>query len=339
MRTVRKEKAKKQAAPRRIDNRRGFPTLPSKAKPFDVVGLGENSVDTVAVVARFPAPDSKQVLEVLSTMVGGQIATALVAVARLGFKARYLGGIGDDDLGRRVRGTLAAEGVRSEARTRKGVRTRGAIVLVDRRTGARTILEDRDPRVALRPSEVEAATVASGRVLLIDARDPAISLKAARLARAAGVPVVLDVERAGRGIRQLLRAVDVIVTSADFPREATAERNVAKALASLAASSGAGVVIATRGSRGSVAWVGGRIFRTVGFRVKAVDTTGAGDAFRGGLIAGWLAARAPVEPASVLEYANAVAALNCCELGAQAGLPSKAQVAALVTRVRRDQSK
>src|SRR5579863_10095096 len=134
MRTVRKEKAKKQASPQGIGDRQGFPRLPSEAKAVDVVGLGENSVDLVAVAPRFPRPDSKQTLSRLSSVVGGQTATALVACARLGWRARYLGGVGDDEAGGRVTEVLAWEGVDVQTKPRRGASTRQAIIVVDART-------------------------------------------------------------------------------------------------------------------------------------------------------------------------------------------------------------
>ncbi len=339
MRTVRKEKAKKQVRPQRIGDRQGFPQLPQKAKPVDVVGLGENSVDLVAVAPRFPRPDSKQTLDRLLTLVGGQTATALVACARLGWRARYVGGIGDDEGGRRVTTALSSEGVDVRVRSRPGTSTRGAIIVVDAQTGRRAVLEDRDPAVALGSDDLDPAVLTSGRVLLVDARDPGLSATAARMAKDAGVPTVLDVEAPAPGVEDLLQLVDVIVTTASFATAMTGARAVGRAVARLAAMSGSAVVIATLGPEGSLAWLSGREVRTPGFRVKAVDTTGAGDAFRGGLIAGWLAAGSHRPSSTVLEYANAVAALNCLEFGAQAGLPTRSEVESFVTRVRRGQSK
>ena len=200
MRTVRKEKAKKQAAPQRNMGRGGFPALPAGAKAVDVVGLGENSVDLVAVVPRFPRPDTKQTLARLGPLVGGQAATAMVACARLGWRARYLGGVGDDEDGRRVTDALGRAGVDVRVQVRPGIATRRAVVIVEARTGRRAILEHRDPAVALRVDELDPALVTSGRVLLLDARDLEVSCAAARVARAAGVPVVLDVDRAAPGL-------------------------------------------------------------------------------------------------------------------------------------------
>jgi sulfofructose kinase len=338
MRTVRKEKAKKQASPQGIGDRHGFPRLPRGAKAVDVVGLGENSVDLVVVAPRFPRPDSKQTLDRLSSLVGGQTATALVACARLGWRARYLGGVGDDEAGRQVEEALAQEGVDVQTKTRQGASTRRAIIVVEARTGRRAVLEHRDPTVALRLEDLDSTLVTSGRVLLIDARDPTVSAAAALMAQAVGVPTVLDVEAPAPGVEDLLQLVDVIVATASFPTAMTGVRAIGAAVARLAALSGSAAVIATLGPEGSLARLAGREVLTPGFRVKAVDTTGAGDAFRGGLIAAWLGAGPETRPSTVLEYANAVAALNCLGLGAQAGLPTRHEVEAFVTRVRRGQS-
>jgi sulfofructose kinase len=339
MRTVRKEKAKKQVRPQRIGDRQGFPELPQEAKPFDVVGLGENSVDLIAVAPRFPRPDSKQTLDRLSTLVGGQTATALVACARLGWRTRYLGGIGDDEGGRRVTAALSEEGVDVRVKARPGTSTRLALIVVDARTGRRAVLEHRDPAVALASDDLDSALVTSGRVLLMDARDPALSAAAARMAKDAGVPTVLDVEDPSTGVEDLLRLVDVVVATASFATAMTGARTIGRAVAQLARISGSAVVIATLGPEGSLARIRGREVRTPGFRVKAVDTTGAGDAFRGGLIAGWLGTGPEGQASTVLEYANAVAALNCLGFGAQAGLPTRHEAESFVTRVRRGQSK
>jgi hypothetical protein len=105
-------------------------------RPFDVLGLGQNSVDLVARVPVFPTPNSKLQLTSLARLPGGQVASALVCCARLGWRTRYIGRFGDDDLGALGRGSLVAEGVDvSEARPVTGARTRFAVVLVDQARG------------------------------------------------------------------------------------------------------------------------------------------------------------------------------------------------------------
>ena len=82
----------------------------------------------------------------------------------------------------------------------------------------------------------------------------------------------------------------------------------------------------TLGNAGSLAICQGREIRTPAFEVAVVDSTGAGDAFRGGLISGYLLAGEEADVADVLTYATAVAALKCRSLGARDGLPRACDV-------------
>src|SRR5436190_13651642 len=159
------------------------------SRPFDVVGLGENSVDLVAVVADYPTSNTKQRLQRFARHPGGQIATALAACARLGWRASYMGRFGDDELGRQARQSLIAVGVDTQsARTVPGTTNQFAVILVDARTGERTVLWDRHPALAMEPTDVSADAVTAGRVLMLDCVDTAASTQAARMARRAGMP-------------------------------------------------------------------------------------------------------------------------------------------------------
>jgi sugar/nucleoside kinase (ribokinase family) len=93
------------------------------------------------------------------------------------------------------------------------------------------------------------------------------------------------------------------------------------------------------GGRGTLALTGRDEMHVPAFAVEAVDTTGAGDAFRAGLVSGWLAHGDRADAEAVLAHANATAALNCRAFGAQTGLPGRAAVETLVTERRDGQSK
>jgi sugar/nucleoside kinase (ribokinase family) len=123
---------------------------PPGERAFDVVGLGQNSTDLVAHVRSFPVVNSKQRLLALDRLPGGQVASAMVCCARLGWRARYVGTFGDDEGGAMGRASLVAEGVDAgAAATVTGARTRTAIVIVDDGSGERTVLWDRDPALVL----------------------------------------------------------------------------------------------------------------------------------------------------------------------------------------------
>jgi len=296
-------------------------------KPFDVAGFGLNSVDLLAVVAEYPASNSKQRLQRFMHMPGGQIATALSACAKLGLSASYVGSFGSDPLGKMSRDSLVDLGVDvSASRVVDGATNQFAVILVDARSGDRTVLWDRHPALTFEPQEVPQQAVTSGRMLLVDCHETAAATQAARYARDAGVPTVIDVEKVRPGIGELLQQIDVLIAAQDFPSALTGHEETGRALEALAEEyPSARVVCATLGEEGSLARCGGREIRTPAFKVDCVDSTGAGDVFRGAFAAGCLLMpNADVE--DVLTYANAVAALNCRALGARGGLPTAGEV-------------
>jgi sugar/nucleoside kinase (ribokinase family) len=303
-----------------------FVIPPAAGRAFDVAGFGLNSVDLVAVVGEYPARNTKQRLRRFARLPGGQTATAMAICARLGWRATYVGAFGEDDLGLLGRESLTREGVDiSAARVVPGATNQFAVVIVDARSGERTVLWDRHPLLATSPDLVPAEAVTSGRLLLVDCHETAAASEAARLARAAGIPTVVDVEHVRPGIHDLLRHIDAIIAAEEFPSAFTGCAEPGRALEALEREFHAPLVCVTLGASGSLARCGGRELRTAALPVASVDTTGAGDAFRGGFAAGCL--RAPDGPLEdVLAYANAVAGLNCRALGARGGMPTAAEV-------------
>jgi sugar/nucleoside kinase (ribokinase family) len=307
-----------------------FSIRPAGRAAFDVIGFGLNSIDLVGVVQPFPQSNTKQRLRQFAQLPGGQIATAMAVCARLGWKARYLGRFGDDAFGRAARESLEKEGVNLDgARSIPGATNQFAMVLVDERTGERTVLWHRHEGLATDPDEIDAAAVGSGRVLIVDCFETEAAARAAEYARAAGVATIVDVEHVRPAIDSLLRNIDAIIAAEQFPLELTGYDSLGKSLEAIEREFAAPLVCVTLGEKGSLARCGGREIRTPGFPIACVDTTGAGDAFRGGFAAGCL--REPdgsIE--DVLTYANAVAALNCRALGARGGIPTADEVERLI---------
>ena len=295
-------------------------------KLFDVVALGLNSIDLLAVVAEHPIKNTKQRLHRFARLPGGQMATAAAICARLGWRARYLGSFGDDMFGELSKQSLLEEGVSLEgSRTVAGATNQFAIILVDAPSGERTVLWDRHPALTLDPEAVSRGDVTSGRVLVVDCHDTPASAQAAKYARDAGVPTVIDVEKVRPRINELLQNIDAIIAAQEFPSELTGYEEPGRAIEAIAREFSTPLVCVTLGEEGSLALCGGREVRTPAFAVDCVDSTGAGDAFRGGFAAGLLRfADGDIE--DVLRYANAVAALNCRRLGARGGMPRPEEV-------------
>lgn len=254
------------------------------------------------------------------------MATASAICSRLGWRASYIGVFGDDEVGRAARDHLVAERVDLHASwTAPGATNQFAVVLVDARSGERTVLWDRHPDLAMDPARIPKSAIEAGRMLIVDCQETAAATVAARYARAAGIPTIIDVERVRPGINDLLQQIDVIIAAQGFPTALTGYDDTGRALEAMAREFSAPVVCVTLGEEGSLARAAGREIRTPGFAVDCVDTTGAGDAFRGGFAAGWL--RTPDgEIDDLLAYANAVAALNCRALGARGSMPTAGEV-------------
>ena len=304
----------------------------------DVVGLGQNSVDLVAMLREFPTSNSKQQIERFARFPGGQVASAMVCCARLGWRARYLGRFGSDELGDIGRNSLAAEGVDlTAAEVVDGAHTRFAMIIVDGRTGDRTVLWDRDPRLALTATDVPAHAVRTSRILLVDCDDVEASVAAATVAREAGVITAIDVEAVLPGLDRLLPLIDIVIASEGFPERWTASSETGRALERLHAELQPALTCVTLGPHGSLARCDGREIRTPAFRVPCVDSTGAGDAFRGGFIAALLQ-HGPEDVEVLLRMANAVAALKCRTAGAQEGLPHAAELEMLLAEDKRGTS-
>jgi sugar/nucleoside kinase (ribokinase family) len=199
------------------------------------------------------------------------------------------------------------------------------VILVDARSGARTVLWDRHPLLTWEPADMPADAVTSGRMLLLDCYETAAATQAARYAREARVPTVLDVEKVRPGIADLLQLTDIIIAAQDFPSALTGYEELGRAVEVMSREFPAHLVCVTLGEEGSLARCHGREIRTPGFQVDCVDTTGAGDVFRGAFAAGCL--REPnADVEDLLTYANAGAALNCRALGARGGIPTAREI-------------
>jgi sugar/nucleoside kinase (ribokinase family) len=296
-------------------------------EPVDVVGLGSNALDLLGLVDGYPEPDSKVPLLDFDLQGGGMVATALVACTRLGLRARYVGKFGDDFWARTGRRLLARDGVD----VRHALRAPGSVghvsmMLVDRRSGARTGFYRRPPAYAIRPEELDRGVLTAARLLHVDGVDAAAAAQAIRWAREAGLLVTMDGERVVDGIDAVWPAVDLLVANPRFAAQVTGQAGLEDGLRELAARGPARVAV-TLAADGALGLEGGRWVRAPGFAVDVVDTNGAGDVFHGACAVGELRAW-PFE--WTLTFASAVAALKCRTLGGRRGIPRLPEVAELL---------
>lgn len=282
----------------------------------DLVGVGLNATDTLIPIEIYPAAGSKVEYSSSSVMPGGQVASTVVACRQWGLTTRYVGKLGDDDAARIHRDAFALVGVEAQLITVAGGASPQSLILVDG-AGDRTVLCRRDERMVLRPQDLKQEWVVNARALHLDGHDTAAATLAANWARAAGIPVVADLDDPYPGVDELLENVDYLIVSRDFPCRLMDQPDLEVALRQMQRRYGSRLTGATLGPDGVLAWDGSDFHYAPAYCVPVVDTTGAGDIFHAGFIYGLLQGW-PLE--RQLDFACAAAALNCTAIGARGGI-------------------
>jgi sugar/nucleoside kinase (ribokinase family) len=285
---------------------------------FDVVGVGLNATDTLILLPHFPAYGGKVPFtqEVLSP--GGQVASAVVCCAELGLRTSYIGAIGDDERGRIQWESLQGLGIHlGNVCRRANTPNQSAYILIDQRTGERTVLWNRPEALKMEPGELREEMIANAALLHIDGHDTALVAEAARIARRHSIPVTVDVDTIYEGFDAVLPNVDYLIASSEFPERWTGVADPLAALARIQDTHGMRCAAMTLGAHGALARVDGRYYYSPGFVVSCVDTTGAGDIFHGAFC---YAVVKGMELTAALAFSNAMAALNCTAMGARGGI-------------------
>jgi sugar/nucleoside kinase (ribokinase family) len=307
-----------------------FPFNVATDREFDVVGFGTNAVDFLIQVPHYPAFNSKVELTEYTQAAGGEVATTMVGLRRLGIKTSYIGRFGTDPAGDYGMRSLTDEGVDlTYAEQIDGAKTQIAFIVIDERNGERTVIWQRDKKLAFSKNEAPIDAIQRTKVLHFTPHDVQACIALARKAQSEGVIVSTDIDNVFEGIEQLLPQVDMLIMSAEFPVKLLGIVDKRMALTELRSRYGCGIVGVTLGEAGSLLLCGETFIETPGFVVPGgcKDTTGAGDAFRVGLIYGLLKGKS-VEDAA--RTANAVAALKCRAVGARTALPNNEEMEDLI---------
>jgi ribokinase len=295
------------------------------------------------------------------------VATAMVAAAKLGARAGFIGAVGGDETGEGIAAGFRAYGVDvSRLVVRPGFTSHRTVVLVDERTGARSFLSDRGTVGAAFLSDLDRAYVTSAKLLhLSDASEAALT--AAQWMKESGGEVCFDGTHFHPSLWPLIPPVDYLIVSRFFASEFAAHaagKGAGRAATLFAGVEGGGahpasahpapdlvaslageqlldvarqlrghgprVVVVTEGEHGSWCASDEGEFHVPAVPVPAeqmVDTTGAGDVFHGAFVAGMTRGLAFER---CMQLASATAALKCRALGGRAGIPDLDEVLALL---------
>jgi sulfofructose kinase len=290
------------------------------ATNVDVLCVGYACYDLVFSVAAHPAADEKIFASDFMNCGGGPATNAAVAISRLGFKAAFAGYLGQDLYGDKHYQELLDYGVNTDFIVRGTSPTPLSTVLV-KPNGDRALINYKGNTQALPAATVDFSSL-NTKVMLFDGHEPYLSIPLADYARKTGIPTVLDAGSVHDGTMAMIGHVDYLVCSEKFAQQFSGD--IEKTLARLARV--APTVVITLGERGLIWQRGKKRGESPAFPVKAIDTTGAGDAFHGAFAA---ALAANLEWQDILRYASAAGALCCTKIGARTGLPSREEHAAL----------
>jgi sulfofructose kinase len=288
----------------------------TEIQKVDMVGVGLNATDTVIPLTTYPERGAKVEYSERSLLPGGQVATTVVACQSWGLRTRYVGKLGDDDAARLHQEAFDRVGADARIVTVRGAASLHNVILVDS-GGERTVLCQRDERMVLRPEELRREWIVNARVLHVDGHDTAAATQAASWARAAGIPVVADLDDTYPGVDDLIANIDYMIVNKDFSCRLMDDNNLERSLRRMQSRYGCRLSAATLGEEGVLAWDGRQLLHCAAFHVPVVDTTGAGDIFRAGFIYGLLQDW-PLE--RQLDFSCAAAAMNCMAAGARGGI-------------------
>jgi ribokinase len=288
-----------------------------------VLGIGQCSLDYLALVNKYPRTNTKKEVLEWHEHGGGPVATALVALSRLGIRCRFYGVTGDDDAGIKIRDSLRQEGinVRKLIRREKS-HSQLAFIVIEKQTAQRTIFWTRPSGTPLRKRDLSTTFLKGVHFLLLDGLMKDVSLHAAKMAQAINIPVMLDAGRARPGMLEIARQSDYVVASEEFAKDLGWNLNK-KTLEKEKDRLGIKVLTITMGKRGSITISHEHAFHTPAFEIQAIDTTGAGDVFHGGYIYGLLQGW---EIRDILLFASALAAMKCMKIGGRSGIPTLRKV-------------
>lgn len=309
-----------------------FPFKLPKNKEFDTVGFGTNAVDYLIQVPEYPKFSFKIELDTYTQLAGGEIASTMAGLKRLGMKTAYIGRFGTDSAGDFGLQTLVEDGVNVEfAEQISGAQTQIAFILIDARNGERTVIWKRDEKLSYTPDEVPLELMQKTTIFHATPHDALACAKLAREAKAHGAVISIDIDNVFDGVLEMIPLVDVFMSSAEFPEKLLGISDRKEGLKEIKRRFGCPIVGMTLGEKGSLVLFEDQFIETKGFAVPGgcKDTTGAGDAFRVGLLYGILQGKSIEE---TMRTANAVAALKCRAIGARTSLPNEVELKDLLAK-------
>jgi sugar/nucleoside kinase (ribokinase family) len=295
-------------------------------KIYDVLAIGVAAVDDLLYVPTYPPANVKVPITRSARHAGGLAVTAIAAAGVLSGRTAYVARLGNDELSTFIKTSLAAKNVDVSAviPDPTGQPFHSTIVIDD--TGARTIFYDASRYHPVTAAEFPNALTTAAGVIFLDylVDPPAIDL--AKKIRAAGTPILADIEGRSDSCLPLLPLIDYLIVSEEFARWAAHTDDLSAACAHLAQSKRKATIV-TAGPNGCYLVTDSAPMHIPAFEVEAIDTNGCGDTFHGAYA---LAIARNLNPLDAAIFASAAAALKASGPGGWDSLPTAANLNAFL---------
>ncbi len=284
-----------------------------------IVGIGACVMDTLITLPYYPKEDTKLRAISQKSAGGGPTATGLVAAAKLGCDAEFIGILSDDNGGRFLLEDFVKYGVETKNITvKKGFRSFTATLFLSQESTSRTCAFDKGnlPELTLNDAQKEAIT--NARLLMVDGNELNAAIEAAKIANQSGVKVLYDAGGLYEGVERLLPLVDILIPSEEFALGHTGCDTAEKAAEKLYELYNPEVVVITQGKRGGIIYDGKAVTSYPIYPAIVVDSNGSGDVFHGAFAAG---VAKGYDYLKCCHFSSAVSGLKCTGVGARESVP------------------
>lgn len=284
-----------------------------------IVGIGACVFDTLYRIPSYPAEDTKMRAAFSKNAGGGPVATGLVAAAKLGAEASYIGVLSADSGGEFLMRDFEKYGVdTSLIEVKEGYRSFASVLWLCEDSATRTCVFDKGDLPPLVLGDAQKKAIAEAALLMVDGNELEAAVEAASIARASKRPVLYDCGGLYAGVERLLALTDIMIPSEEFALGHTGASSAEEAAERLYDTYAPRVVVITQGKRGGILYDGERLRSYPIYPATVLDSNGSGDVFHGAFAAG---VTRGFDFEKCCHFASAVSALKCMGVGARESVP------------------
>lgn len=285
-----------------------------------IVGIGANVYDTLIEVSHYPAEDTKLPSAGVKECGGGPCGTGLVAAAKLGASAAYIGALAKDSGGEFLLSDMKRFGMSADfVDMVEGKSSFASYILLNRESASRTCVFNKNNLPDFSLDEKKTLAVKNAQILMVDGNELENAVEGATIANENNTKVLYDAGGLYDGVEKLLPLCDILIPSEEFAIGHTEKIDAEDAAKALYKKYSPEVVVITQGKRGGIIYDGKEIKAYPSFKVDAIDTNGAGDVFHGAFA---FAVTKGYSYYDCCVFSSAVSALKCTRLGARDAVPS-----------------